>query len=81
MPIVIFQIISSIISLSDTGITHTRYYVILFGLFAATAGILMSFLPVRKNGVVAAMLIIFTVLSVVPPVDAFTISHQPDQYC
>ena len=75
VPIVIFQIISSIISLTDTGITHTRYYVILFGVFAAVAGILMSLLPVRKNGVIAAMLIIFTVISVVPPVDAFTISR------
>ncbi len=75
VPIVLFQISSSIISLADTGVTHTRYYVILFGIFAAVAGILLSFLPVRKNGVIAAMLIIFSVVSIVPPVDAFTISR------
>ena len=56
--------------------THTRYYVILFGVFAAVAGILLSFLPVRKNGVIAAMLIVFAVVSIVPPVDAFTISRS-----
>ncbi|MCQ6280295.1 DUF4153 domain-containing protein [Bacillus sp. EB600] len=75
VPIVLFQITSSILSLADTGVTHTRYYVILFGIFAAIAGILLSFLPVRKNGVIAALLIIFSVISIVPPVDAFTISR------
>jgi hypothetical protein len=36
---------------------------------------LLSFLPVRKNGIIAAMLIIFAAISIVPPVDAFTISR------
>ncbi|WML39467.1 DUF4153 domain-containing protein [Neobacillus sp. OS1-2] len=76
VPIVLFQITSSILSVVDTGVTHTRYYVILFGIFAAAAGILLSFLPVRKNGVIAVMLIIFSVISIVPPVDAFTISRS-----
>ena len=76
VPIVLFQITSSILSLADTGVTHTRYYVILFGLFAAVSGILLSFLPVRKNGVIAALLIVFAIISIVPPVDAFTVSRS-----
>ena len=76
VPIVLFQITSSILSLADTGVTHTRYYVILFGLFAAVSGILLSFLPVRKNGVIAALLIVFAAISIVPPVDAFTVSRS-----
>ena len=76
VPIVVFQIISSLLSLSETGITHTRYYVILYGLFAAISGILLSFLPVRKNGVIAALLIVFSIFSIVPPVDAFSISKS-----
>ncbi len=76
IPIVIFQIIASYITLTDTGITHTRYYVILFGIFAAISGILMSFFPVRKNGIVAGILIIFAAVSIIPPVDAFTISEK-----
>ena len=71
-----FQTISSLLSLSETGITHTRYYVILYGLFAAVSGILLSFLPVRKNGSIAALLIIFSIFSIVPPVDAFSISKS-----
>ncbi len=75
VPIVLFQIISSVLRTMDTGIMHGRYYVILFGIFAAISGILLSFIPVRKNGVIAALLIGFSVISIVPPVDAFTISR------
>lgn len=76
VPIVIFQIIASVLSLGDTGITHTRYFAILFGIFAAASGIVLSIVPVGKNGIVAAMLVIFSVISIVPPVDAFTISRS-----
>lgn len=76
VPIVLFQIAASVISVSDTGIMHTRYYVILFGIFAAVAGILLSFINVRRNGIIAPILIICAVISIVPPVDAFTISRS-----
>ena len=75
VPIVLFQIVSSVISLADTGVTHTRYYVILFGIFAAASGVILSIVPIRKNGIIAAMLIVFALISIVPPVDAFTISR------
>jgi hypothetical protein len=65
-----------VLKLADSGITHTRYYVILFGIFAAAAGVLLSIIPVRKNGIIAAMLIGFAIVSIVPPVDAFTISRR-----
>ena len=57
------------------GVTHTRYYVILFGIFAAASGVILSIVPIRKNGIIAAMLIAFALISIVPPVDAFTISR------
>ncbi len=75
VPIVIFQIVASILNMDETGLTHGRYYVILFGVFAAIVGILLSFLPVRKNGIIALLLIVFSAISIVPPVDAFTISR------
>lgn len=76
IPIVIFQMISSFITLSNTGMTHTRYYVLLFGLFSVISGILLSFLPVRKNGIIAPILIVFAIISIFPPVDAFTVSKN-----
>lgn len=76
VPIVVFQIIASILKIGDTGIVYTRYYVILFGVFAAIVGMLLSFLPVRKNGIIAALVIAFSLISIVPPIDAFTVSRS-----
>jgi len=75
VPIVVFQIVSSVLRTQDTGITHGRYYVILFGIFAAVSGIFLSFIPVQRNGIVAILLIAFSLFSIIPPVDAFTISR------
>ena len=76
VPIAIFQTIASMMKIGDTGITHTRYYVIAFGIFAIASGILFSFLPVRKNGIVAVILIVISTISIVPPADAFTVSKN-----
>jgi hypothetical protein len=35
----------------------------------------MSFLPVRRNGLIAVLLIVFSAVSIVPPADAFTVSR------
>jgi hypothetical protein len=75
VPIVLFQIVASVMQIQVTGVTHGRYYVIIFGIFAAVSGILMCFMPVRKNGIIAALLIGFSLFSIIPPVDAFTISR------
>jgi hypothetical protein len=75
IPIVLFQIAASVLRIQETGMTHGRYYVIIFGIFAAVSGILMCFMAIRKNGIIAALLIGFSLFSIVPPVDAFTISR------
>lgn len=75
IPIVLFQTIASILKISEAGVTHGRYYVIMFGIFALIAGIIFSFFPVKKNGWIAAFLIVFSAISIIPPVDAFTVSR------
>lgn len=75
VPIVLFQTVSSVLRIQETGLTLGRYYVILFGIFALIAGIIFSVLPVRKNGWVAVVLIVFSLISILPPVDAFTVSR------
>jgi len=75
IPIVVLQIISVVINMMNTGLPFTRYYEILFGIFAAISGLVMSFVSVRKNGIIAALLIVFSLISVIPPVDAFTVSR------
>lgn len=75
VPIVLFQTISSVLKIQETGLTHGRYYVILFGLFAVIAGLIFSILPVKKNGWIAVVLIVLSVISITPPIDAFTVSQ------
>ena len=76
IPIVLLQTISSIMKISDLGLTYGRYYVILFGVFAIFAGIIFSIKPIGKHGSVAALFIIFCIISILPPVDAFSISKR-----
>ncbi len=76
VPVVVFQIVSSYLNLGNTGIVHTKYYVLLFGAFAACAGVVMSIFPPKRNGIIAGLLIAFALVSIVPPVDAFTVSKN-----
>jgi len=72
--IALYQVVNLIIKIPGEGIVYGRYFVILFGIFSVAAGVLMSVLPVKKNVIIAIVLIGFALVSVTPPVDAFTIS-------
>lgn len=72
--VVLFQTLASALKINEVGVTYGRYYSILFGLFATVASILFSIIPLRKNGMIAPILIVLSLISIVPPVDAFTVS-------
>jgi hypothetical protein len=74
IPIAAFQTAASLLILADSGVTFSRYYVILYGVFAVCSGIVLSIFPVRKTGSSPAV-IVFSELSLTPPVDAFTVSR------
>lgn len=76
VPIVLVQVISSTLNLRDNGITHARYFVILFGIFTILSGIIMSVVTVNKNGYMAVIYLILAAISVIPPLDAFTLSKN-----
>ncbi len=76
VPVVLFQTLSSLLRIGNEGITYGRYYVIIFGIFATAAGLLFCFVPVEKNGLIAPVLIILSLVSILPPVDAFTVSRS-----
>lgn len=75
IPVVIMQLISVYIRLSAYGFTESRYYIALFGIFSLVMGITLSFRPVAKNGIIALMAAGFAIFSIIPPVDAFTVSR------
>lgn len=76
VPIVLFQTIASTLKIGEAGFTHGRYYAILFGIFATIAGVIFSIVPTRKNGLIAPILIGLSVISILPPIDAFTVSKN-----
>lgn len=76
IPVVLFQTISSVIKATEEGITAGRYYVILFGIFATVSAVIFSFRPNRRNDIIAPILIILSLISVIPPTDAFLISRR-----
>ena len=75
IPIVIIQLISAGIRLNAYGLTESRYYIILFGIFSILAGLILSFSKVSKNERLALLAAAFAILSIIPPVDAFTVSR------
>lgn len=76
IPIALFQVIATILMLGETGVTFARYYAILFGVFAVLPGMALSLHPVRRSGVIAVFLIVLSAISLIPPVDAFTVSRN-----
>ena len=74
VPVVLFQTLASVLRIGDLGVTYGRYYAIMFGVFATIAGILFCIVPLHKNGLIAPILIALSVISILPPVDSFTIS-------
>ncbi len=75
IPVVIMQLISVAIRLNAYGFTESRYYVTLFGIASIVCAILLSFKPVAKNGIIVLLVAGFAIFSVIPPVDAFTVSR------
>lgn len=75
IPLVIMQLISVYVRLDAIGVTESRYYVALFAIFSIVIGIVLSFKPVVKNNIIALLAAGFAIFSVIPPVDAFTVSQ------
>ncbi len=74
LPIVLFQTIASIVKLTDTGVTYGRYFAILFGVFGTIMAIVYGFLSREKMGWIAPIFVVFGLVSITPPVDAFSVS-------
>ncbi len=75
MPIVMLQLVSIGIRLNAYGITESRYYITLFGIFSLTAGAILSIKHTGRNGLVVLLAAAFAVFSIIPPVDTFTVSR------
>lgn len=76
LPVVAMQLVAVYIRVAAYGITESRYYILLFGIYSLVTGVFLSFRPAGKNGVVVLLAAIFAVVSILPPVDAFSVSRN-----
>lgn len=77
--VVVFQTAASILRIQDFGVTHGRYYVIMFCVFATVAAVIFSFLPKTRSGLIAPILVVLSIISVTPMIDAFTVGRNSQE--
>lgn len=70
--IAMLQTIASLLKINQFGLTHGRYYVIMFGVFAIISSIIYSFVQNKQN-YVPALFVIMSIVSIIPPIDAITV--------
>ncbi len=75
IPIVLMQLVAIYIRLQAYGITEARYYLTLFAVFSLLVGIIFSLRPRTKNSVIALLAAGLALVSILPPVDALTVSR------
>ncbi len=76
IPIVIMQMVSVWIRINAYGITESRYYVALFAVFSLISAIFLSLRSVSKNRYIALLAAAFAIFSIIPPIDAFSVSRN-----
>lgn len=76
IPLVALQLYSVFVRVNAYGITESRYYLILFGIYSIVCAIYLIATKNLKPGAIAILAACFAVLSVLPPVDAFTVSRS-----
>lgn len=75
IPLVGLQLYSVFIRINAYGITESRYYLALFGFYSVLCALYLLLSKNLRIGAVALLAACFAILSVLPPVDAFTVSR------
>ena len=75
IPLVILQLYSVFIRVNAYGITESRYYLILFGIYSIVCAAALILTKGLKPGIITILAAIFALISIVPPIDAFTVSR------
>lgn len=79
IPLVVMQLVSSYIRVDAFGITESRYYVILFGTFSIACALMLIFSKKKNPNSIVLLSAIFALLSIIPPVDAFSVSKNSQE--
>lgn len=79
IPLVVMQMVSSYIRIDAYGITESRYYVVLFGIFSIVCALMLIFDKKKNPNTIVLLSAVFALMSIIPPVDAFTVSKNSQE--
>lgn len=79
IPLVVMQMVSSYIRIDAYGITESRYYVVLFGIFSIVCALVLIFDKKKNPNTIVLLSAVFALMSIIPPVDAFTVSKNSQE--
>ncbi len=79
IPLVLMQMVSAYIRIEAYGFTESRYYVVLFGVFSLVCAVMLLITKRKNPNTIVLLSALFALISIIPPVDAFTISKNSQQ--
>ena len=79
IPLVVMQMVSSYIRIDAYGITESRYYIVLFGVFSIVCSLMLIFSKRKNPNAIVLLSAFFALISIIPPVDAFTVSKNSQE--
>lgn len=75
IPLVCMQLYSVFIRINAYGVTESRYYLVLFGIYSIVCAAALILMKGLKQGIISILAAIFAIVSIITPVDAFTVSR------
>ena len=75
IPLVLLQQYSIFIRINAYGITESRYYLVLFGIYSIVCAIALLLTKGLKPGLVSILAAVFAVVSILPAINAFSVSR------
>lgn len=79
IPLVLMQLVSSYIRIDAYGITESRYYVVLFGVFSLVCAVMLLVSKKKNPNTIVLLSALFALISIIPPLDAFSVSRNSQQ--
>lgn len=74
--IALYTSIQLFLEIPKVGVTNATYYAILFTVYSCIVGVITIFLPIKRNEILAMVLSGLLLVSIIPPIDAFTVSTR-----
>lgn len=76
IPLVIMQLVSSYIRIDAYGITESRYFIVIFGVFSIICALYLMLSKIKNSNIIVLLAACFAILSIIPPIDAFNVSRK-----